>query len=205
MSERTLNLTWCSFTCYEDYKSEFPENIRLIESRPVFNDYKEQLFDKRILSSNRRWRDFFETYLLPFGFDLIDHLIIVGDSKNANRKFDCFGFFENTVEITFQESENELLNFLETIERLHKIISKDIIEILALFDLEFNYSMVMLHDKTKYEADFEKQFESKEMVFYNIFEPIRNYLTTHFKGFDIAKSDFISGELKIFKSNIISS
>lgn len=202
MSERTLNLTWCSFKCYEDYESEFPENIHLIESRPAFNDYKEQLFDKNILSSNRRWRDFFETYLLPFGFGLIDHLIIVGDSKNANRKFDCFGFFENTVEITFQESENELLNFLETIERLHEIISKDINEILVLFDLEFNYSMMVLGDKTKYEDDFEKRFESKEMMFYNIFEPIRNYLTTHFEGFDIAKSDFIYGELKIFRSKI---
>lgn len=200
MSERTLNLAWCSFTCYEDY--EFPENIRLIESRPAFNDYKKQLFINGILSSNRRWRDFFETYLLPFGFDFIEHLIIIGDTTNANRKFDRFGFFENTVEITFQESENELLNFLEIIDRLNEIISKDIIEILALFDLEFNYSMIKLGDKTEYEADFAKRFESKETVFYNIFEPIRNYLTTHFKGFDIAKSDFICGELKIFRSKI---
>ena len=203
MSERTLNLTWCSFTCYEKYV--FPENIKLVNSQMVFDKYKKQLFDERILNNDEIWREFFETYLLPLGFGLIKRLLIAGDSRNANRKFGSFAFFENTVEITFRQSKNELMNlldFLESIGRLNEIIISDINEILGLFDLEFNYTMMVLGDKTEYEADFEKRFESKEMVFYNIFEPIRNYLTTHFEGFDIAKIDFICGELKIFKANI---
>lgn len=198
MSERTLRLKWCSFTYYADY--EFPKNIRLVDFRLVFNKYEEQLFNENIRNNDKIWRTFFKTYLSPFGPGLIDDFKIVKYNSNLNRKFARFNFFENTVEITFQESNDELNDFVKTVSGLYKIISKDIIKIHAFFDLEFNYLMKLkLKDKTEYEADFEKRFESKEMAFYNIFEPIRNYLTTHFKGHDIEKSDFVYGGLRVFE------
>jgi hypothetical protein len=197
MSERTLTLTWCSFGSQGEYN--FPENVRFVESRMVFEEHKKMLFNENILNNDQIWDDFFETYLVPFGFDFIKKLAIIEKYSNTARKYVSFGFFEKTIEITFQESENELNDFIEIINDLYEIIFEDIYEILAFFDLEFNYSMTKLKDKSKYEIDLTKRFESKEKVFYNIFDPIRNYLLTHFKYFDLSRDDFILGEINIFE------
>ena len=197
MSERTLTLTWCSFTCYA--RRELPENVRLVELKPSFEYYKKDLFDERILNDDRIWCDFFETCLLKPIYRNIKNLAIVEDKSEPIRRFKNFGFFKNTVEITFKESENEISDFYDIMESLYEIIYEDILDIIRFFDIEFNYLISRLKVESDYKLIFNKCFVSYEEIFYNIFEPIRNYVETHFEGYIIAKEEFIYGYLNIFE------